>query len=62
MTEILRVAPDEVEDAVMHATQAALVEDVVGRVGEGAVAEIELLDRQAQRFFALHGSQRVGAG
>jgi hypothetical protein len=39
----LRIAPDEIQDAVMHASQSALVEDAVRRRGEGAVAEIELL-------------------
>lgn len=43
----LRVASDEVEDAVMHAPKAALVKDAVGRVGERAVSEIELFDRKA---------------
>lgn len=58
----LRIAPDEIQDAVMHASQSALVEDAVRRRGEGAVAEIELLDGQAQRGFAWHGGKGVGAG
>ena len=56
------VASDEVEDTVMHASQAALVEDAVGRFGEGAVAEIELFYRQVQGFFARQGAGIVGIG
>jgi hypothetical protein len=57
-----RVASDEVEDAVMHAPQAALFQNVVGRVGEGAVAEIELFYCQVQGFFARQGAGFVGIG
>jgi hypothetical protein len=38
----------------MHSTQPALFENSVRRRGEGAVAEIQLLDGQSKGDFAGH--------
>ncbi len=51
----LRMAPDEIDDAVMGAAEAVAREHRVGLGGEVAIGEIEQLDPLAQLVLARRG-------